>query len=75
MDARRVKKGDVLSFFTTAQESRAAYCLALSQGEVSACMPGLICTVCSTLFFDYVPGSSVAEAISYFLLPFPEQGV
>lgn len=50
-----------------------AYCLVLS-GESSTCQYSSA-SVCTTLFFDYVPGSSLAEAISYFLLPFPERGL
>lgn len=43
----------------------AYYYLVLSGGGWGVCE--LICAICS-VFFDYVPGSSAAEAISHFLV-------
>lgn len=49
-------------------------CLLFSAQPGQLCTPGSSATVCAALFFDYVPGSSLAEAISYFLPPFRERG-
>ncbi len=74
IDACGVKKGGVLSSQWHKNPEQSP-CLLFSAQPGEVRMPGLICAACATLFFDYVPGSSLAKAISYFLLPFRERGV
>lgn len=69
---RRREEEGVLSSRRRNKSRSTAYCFALSWS--CSARQGSSATVSATLFFDYVPGSSLATAISYFLLPFRECG-